>query len=93
MLRTLLFLILSLFAITLLRGIIGIITKAFTSSSNAPEPRRSAGAAPAAGVLRKDPVCGVYVSEALAVRWETDGQILFFCSEKCREEYRSRRAG
>ena len=36
--------------------------------------------------LERDPVCGTYVSPDLAI---SDGKN-YFCSEKCRDEFRSR---
>mgnify|MGYP003694213133 CR=1 FL=1 len=53
----------------------------------------SAGAAPDDGVgepravkLLRDPVCGTYVSPDSAI---SDGRE-YFCSEKCRDEHRTR---
>jgi YHS domain-containing protein len=38
--------------------------------------------------IRKDPICGVYVSEDDAVIGRHEGQRLFFCSKECLEKYR-----
>lgn len=38
----------------------------------------------------KDPVCGTYVDQDLALPLHSAEQTLFFCSEKCREEYSRR---
>jgi YHS domain-containing protein len=48
--------------------------------------RRTASGEPQAVKLVRDPVCGTYVSPDSAL---ADGQH-YFCSEKCRDEYRSR---
>lgn len=37
--------------------------------------------------LVRDPVCGVYVSETLAVQLLENGQPLHFCSPSCRDAY------
>jgi hypothetical protein len=37
--------------------------------------------------LVRDPVCGVYVSEALALPLLENGQSLHFCSPTCRDTY------
>lgn len=39
------------------------------------------------GELKKDPVCGTYVSEALSVTRKVNGQVLHFCSKECRDKY------
>lgn len=50
----------------------------------APEVRaRSVG-------LVRDPVCGVFVVPSQALTAVADGQTKYFCSEKCRAEFRGR---
>ena len=48
--------------------------------------RTTASGEPPAVKLVRDPVCGTYVSRDSAI---SDGSE-YFCSEKCRNEYRSR---
>jgi YHS domain-containing protein len=48
--------------------------------------RTTATGEPRAVKLVRDPVCGTYVSAHLAI---ADGKH-YFCSEKCRDDYRSR---
>lgn len=38
-------------------------------------------------VMAKDPICGMTVNEATALRAERDGQTYYFCSEHCREKF------
>ena len=46
---------------------------------------------PAAGEeLVEDPQCHAYVPVSQAFRMEIDGRKVFFCSQKCLEEYRKR---
>jgi YHS domain-containing protein len=40
------------------------------------------------GELKKDLVCGTYVSTAASVTRTVDGQVLHFCSKECRDKYR-----
>jgi YHS domain-containing protein len=40
--------------------------------------------------LVKDPVCGTYVVRDRAITASSGGQTLYFCSEKCRDEWRTR---
>ena len=39
------------------------------------------------GELKKDPVCGTYVSTGASVTRTVDGQVLHFCSKECRDRY------
>ena len=38
----------------------------------------------------KDPQCGIYVDRSLAIPAESEGQTVYFCSERCRDEYLTR---
>ena len=38
----------------------------------------------------KDPICGTYVEQDLALPLNSETGTLYFCSEKCREEYSKR---
>lgn len=40
------------------------------------------------GELKKDPVCGTYVSTTTAVTRTVKGNVLYFCSKDCSEKYR-----
>jgi len=46
------------------------------------EPTVSAG-----GELKKDPVCGTYVSTAASVTGTVRGETVHFCSKECRDKY------
>lgn len=91
MLRTLLYLILTAFVLTLLRGIVGIIGKAFTQATMGDSAKetgpRAQPRSPAGGVLRKDPVCGIYVAESSALRLQHGGETVYFCSEACMKKF------
>ena len=41
------------------------------------------------GELKKDPVCGTYVSTGASVTRTVDGQLVHFCSKECRDKYRA----
>ena len=51
---------------------------------NPPRPTVQPG-----GELKKDPVCGTYVSTAASVTRTVGGQVLHFCSKECRDKYRA----
>lgn len=81
--------VLPLLAFLLLRSVIGSI---FSSARGA--ARRQPAMPPQPGVvaggeLKKDPVCGTYVSEALSVTRTVNGEVLYFCSPDCRDKYRA----
>jgi len=46
----------------------------------------SQGSLPARKLVR-DPVCGVYLAEVLAIPQRTEGELLHFCSTACRDKY------
>lgn len=37
--------------------------------------------------LVRDPVCGVYVAEVLAIPMREGGELVHFCSTECRDKY------
>jgi YHS domain-containing protein len=41
----------------------------------------------AGGELKKDPVCGTYVSTSLAVTRTVKGEMVYFCSNECRDKF------
>lgn len=43
----------------------------------------------AGGELKKDPVCGTYVSTGASVTRTVNGELLHFCSKECRDKYRA----
>lgn len=87
MIRIVLYLLLAVLLITLLRSVIGILLKAaarwlLAGGSQSSRPVQMGGE------LRKDPVCGVYISTATSFKLNEGGKTLHFCSEACRERYR-----
>lgn len=91
MIRALLYLLGAILLISLIRSVIGIVMKlasAWLGSATSPATReRSGEPAPTTGVLRKDPVCGTFVSEAISIKVKTASGTLHFCSEECRSRY------
>ena len=37
--------------------------------------------------VTKDPICGMTVDEATALRAERDGKSFYFCSDHCRQKF------
>jgi YHS domain-containing protein len=96
MFRYIIYLLLFLILVPMLRGVLGLVAKLLMSWAVGPNSnaaaRRGPSAPPAAPggatSLHKDPVCGVYVSEATAVSCRDGNQILWFCSTDCLNKYR-----
>ncbi len=44
-------------------------------------------AVPTGGELKKDPICGTYVSTATSLSLNSHGQLVYFCSKECRDKY------
>lgn len=42
-------------------------------------------------VLEEDPICGRLVPRRQAVRFEDKKEAVYFCSEKCKKEYRKKK--
>lgn len=92
MIRLVVILIASLLLISLLRASIGLIMKGFGElisggSGRAAQPT-GAQDVPLKGELKRDPVCGTYVSTASSVKKTLDGQVLHFCSIDCRDKHK-----
>lgn len=88
--------LLSLFAIlaaflllrSLLAPLVSAVVAILSPAPEPPAPRESAeAAAKPASELKKDPVCGAFISPELSVTEKYQGQILHFCSKKCRDEF------
>jgi YHS domain-containing protein len=55
-------------------------------SRQAPDPAQGPVVV-AGGELKKDPVCGTYVSTSLAVTRTIKGELVYFCSPECRDKF------
>ena len=87
MVKTVLLLLLAILLISLLRSAIGIVMKGFASLAQPQTPSRRSPGTVNAGELKRDPVCGVYVPAATAVKRTVKGATVHFCSEKCAARY------
>jgi len=52
-----------------------------------PQAARRTEPVPAGGELKKDPVCGTYVSTAVSVTRKVGGELVHFCSKECRDRF------
>lgn len=63
-----------------------ILTNIFSSSRSGKVAARPPSV-PAGGELKKDPVCGTYVSAAASLTRTVKGETFYFCSPECRDKY------
>ena len=94
MIRALAYLIATVLVIGVVRSIIGIVLKGFadlfhpqgSSPSSQKVPRTPA--VPVGGELKKDPVCGTFISTATAIQKKAGGETYYFCSAECRDKFK-----
>jgi YHS domain-containing protein len=92
MFRVIFELLLTVVVLTVLKSIIGIVLKGVSQamkpgsapSGSGPHPSNQV---PLTGELKKDPVCGTYISAATSIKEKVGGQICHFCSQECRDKY------
>jgi uncharacterized protein len=85
MIRTFIYILAALFLIIFVRAAAGIIGKAIGQLF---EPESEAGRQTPRIELKKDPVCGIYVSADTKVRKTVGGKEYYFCSESCRDRFK-----
>ncbi len=99
MFRAILYLIGFMLVMSVVRSVLGIISKAFSGLSNTSPPQAgtsstgASGSRPPSGPspggeLKKDPVCGTFISTATAFQKFSQGQTYYFCSTECRDKFK-----
>ncbi len=81
--RFLFYLIVGVIVLTLLRSVLEAVGRAFAGGPSEPQRRP----VPGAQSLKKDPVCGTFVSEATAIQKTKGGETYYFCSAACRDKF------
>ena len=93
MFRAILEMIAVVLVITVLRSVIGIFLKGFGDMFRASSPGQGGGprppSVPSGGELKKDPVCGTFISPATAIQKKVGGETYYFCSTACRDKFKS----
>ena len=85
--RILFYIVLLLIVFRALRSLWGGILEGLN------QPARSGGGVPSRGVaMVRDPVCGTFVVPERALSLSVGREVLYFCSARCRDEYRNRPA-
>jgi hypothetical protein len=73
---------------TLVRSVLEAVGKAFSSGGSPPgAPSAGAPRSQAPQSLKKDPVCGTFVSTATAIQKNKGGETYYFCSAECRDKF------
>jgi YHS domain-containing protein len=95
MLRALVEMVVTLVAVYLVREVLAILSKSFKGGFSGPggsnagpggaPPKSSAGAI---GELKKDPVCGTFISTQTAFQKAVRGETYYFCSTECRDKFK-----
>jgi YHS domain-containing protein len=94
MIRFVVILLASILLISVVRSIVGVILKAFAemvgggTSGATTAGQRPNQEIPLAGELKRDPVCGTFVSTASSVKKTVAGQVVHFCSVECRDRHK-----
>jgi len=90
MVRTIIYMLVSVVVISLLSGVIRLIKTAlgelFEAEKSGGSSQRSASTS-FGGELKKDPVCGTFVSPANSLQKSLSGQVYYFCSPTCRDKF------
>jgi YHS domain-containing protein len=79
-----------LFPLVLFLIIRALLKNFFASFRSRQRPQANTTGRPplqAGGELKRDPVCGTYVSTAVSVTNTVNGQVVHFCSKECRDRY------
>lgn len=84
MYRTLLLFLLVLLLLRALWRFLGGVVQGAISTGH-PSERRKAGTD--AVKMVRDPVCGTYVVPGKALEVSRSGETIYFCSERCRDEW------
>ncbi len=77
MFRGILYLIVAVLFLSFLRSVIGILTKGFASAFQSPASAPQRPSVQAGGELKKDPVCGTFISTATAINKQVRGETFF----------------
>jgi len=89
MVRLALFIILFVF---IARAFWRVVDNIIEAASGQP-PRPSNTPRSAAARMARDPVCGTFVLPDRSVSLDAGGSRVYFCSDACRDKYRSTRSG
>ena len=87
MLRVFVYLLVSVLFLSILRAVMSTILRGVAELFQPKANAKSARHAPISGELKKDPVCGTFISTATSIRKTVGGEVFYFCSTDCRDKY------
>jgi YHS domain-containing protein len=87
MFRAIFYLIAFVLIVSVLRSVIGIVSKA-AGDFVKPQPPQGGRPVPSGGELKKDPVCGTFISTSTALHKKVRDTTYYFCSPECRDKFR-----
>jgi YHS domain-containing protein len=82
------FIVLPVLLFWLVRAILRSVFEGFRSTLGPRSAARQPPSVRSGGELKKDPVCGTYVSTATSIARTVNGEIFYFCSQECSDKYR-----
>lgn len=85
--RLIFYVVVGVIILTLLRSVLEAVGKAFSSGAASPPPPPVEPRGQAPQSLKKDPVCGTFVSTATAMHKTKGGETYYFCSAECRDKF------
>jgi len=74
---------------SLVRSILRALFQSKRPSASPPSVPSALPPVTVGGELKKDPVCGTYVSTHASVSRKVNGELIYFCSTECRDKYRA----
>jgi len=80
--------LLPLLILFLIRSVLRSLFASFRSYSSSQARPSDPTPVSAGGELKKDPVCGTYVSTQGSLSRTVNGQPVYFCSPQCRDKYK-----
>ena len=80
--------IVTLVAVYLVRQVLAILASSFKGGFGG-SAKSSSSAGGTIGELKKDPVCGTFISTETAFQKAVGGETMYFCSKECRDKYKS----
>ena len=80
-----------LILILVIRSVVMALIKGFSQALKTPAQPETPQAKgfQTGGELKKDPVCGTYVSPGASVTKRVNGELIHFCSTECRDKYKA----
>ncbi len=87
MLRFIFLILTAILLISVIRSVAGVLLKLVAGFLKSPPAVHRPDSVPAVGELRKDPVCGIYVSTATTLKKTLKGETFYFCSPECRDKF------